>query len=322
MKVMLRGKTCSIGEVKRRLPHDFLESLSAEFPPNLTDRIFHGMGARRATTLRVNTLRWDAGAMMRFFRQHAVKHRRTTWYPDAFVLADARERDVEGWDPYREGRLYMQNLSSMVPALALAPRQGEAVLDIAAAPGSKTTQMAALMANSGFILANESNPIRAERLRYNLRMQGCAIAEVRLGRGESLGGEMPGRFDRVLLDAPCSGEGRFTMAHPATYRSWSPRTVKECAKLQRKLLSSGALALKPGGVLEYSTCTLNREENERMVDWAMENLPLAIESPQVQVPGAMGGIAEGLHKAVGNAVRILPNREFEGFFLCRFRKKA
>jgi 16S rRNA (cytosine1407-C5)-methyltransferase len=280
------------------------------------------MGAHRRTTLRVNTLRSSAAAVLAFFRERAVKHERVRWYPDAFVLRDAREREVESWDAYGEGRVYLQNLSSMVPAIALGPLPGERILDIAAAPGSKTTQMAALMENRGTILANDVDSIRAQRLAYNLRLQGCAIVEVRVGRGEKLGEELPASFDRVLVDAPCSGEGRFVVFEPGTSRSWSAKTVAESMRLQRRLLASGTGALKPGGVLVYSTCTLNLDENERMVQWALETLPLEVEKLPIVIPGTYTGMARGLDPRISQALRIFPDAQKEGFFVCRMRKTS
>jgi 16S rRNA (cytosine1407-C5)-methyltransferase len=278
------------------------------------------MGAHRRTTLRVNTLRSSAAAVLDFFRTSAVKHERVRWYPDAFVLRDAREREVESWAAYREGHVYLQSLSSMVPAIALDPQPEERILDIAAAPGSKTTQMAALMENRGFILANDADSIRAQRLSYNLKLQGCGIVDVRVGRGEKLGDEMPASFDRVLVDAPCSGEGRFVVFEPGTSRSWSAKTVVECMRVQRRLLASGAAALKPGGVLVYSTCTLNLDENERMVQWALETLPLEIERLPIAIPGTWAGMVRGLDPRIAKALRIFPDAQKEGFFVCRMRK--
>jgi NOL1/NOP2/sun family putative RNA methylase len=314
--------TASIGEARRRLPRDFLELLGSSFPQPAAERILRGMGARRPVTLRVNTLRSDAAALMRFLKDNAVKHQRVAWYPDAFVITDLRERDVERWPAYAEGGVYLQSLSSMVPALALAPAPGERVLDAAAAPGSKTTQMAALMGNTGVIVANDVDPVRAERLAYNVRVQGCSIVEVRVGRGERLGELLPAQFDRVLLDVPCSGEGRFIVHEPATTRPWSLKAVAECARLQRKLLASGTAALKPGGMLVYSTCTLNLEENERMVHWALSSLPLKTERIPVSVPGSFAGMARGLDPGVGLALRIFPDPLREGFFVCRMRKRV
>ncbi len=312
----------SIGEARRRLPRDFLDMLDAAFPQAAAEAILRGMGCRRRTTLRVNTLRGDAAALQRFFHETAVKHQRVPWYPDAFVLLDARERDVESWQAYQEGRVYLQSLSSMIPALALAPVPGERILDLAAAPGSKTTQMAALMRNQGSILANDVDEIRAQRLAYNLRLQGCGIVEVRVGRGEKLGAEMPGSFARVLVDVPCSGEGRFVVFEPATSRAWSRKAIAECVRLQRRLLASAAAALAPGGVLVYSTCTLNLDENERMVQWALQNLPLDVERIPVAIPGVYAGMARGLDPRIAMALRIFPDAQREGFFLCRMRRKS
>jgi 16S rRNA (cytosine1407-C5)-methyltransferase len=208
----------------------------------------------------------------------------------------------------------------MVPALVLGPRPGEKILDIAAAPGSKTTQMAALMENCGAILANDIDPVRAERLAYNLRLQGCLIAEVRVGRGEKLGEQLHESFDRVLVDVPCSGEGRFVVFEPGTSRFWSTKKVTECVRLQRRLLSSGTNALKPAGILVYSTCTLNLDENERVVQWALENLPLEVENLPLRIEGTYKGMSRGLDSRISKALRIFPDEQKEGFFVCRLRK--
>ena len=314
------ARSASIGDARKRLPRQFIENLSATFPQAAAERILRGMGAGRCTTLRANTLKSRPAEVLEFFRAAGVRHRRVPWCPDAFILSDLRERDVQDWDLYREGRIYLQSLSSMIPALALDPRPGERVLDIAAAPGSKTTQMAALMGNTGAILANELDPVRAQRLAYNLRLQGATVAEIRVGRGEKLGTEMPAAFDRVLLDLPCSGEGRFLVFEPATSRAWSPRLVTECVRLQKKLLAAGTAAARHGGILVYSTCTLNLEENERIVQWALENLPLDVEKIPVSIPGAFAGMARGLDPRITGALRIFPDAEREGFFLCRLRK--
>lgn len=314
------ARAASIGEARRRLPRQFIETLSATFPQPAAERILRGMGAGRLTTLRVNTLRATAADVLAFFRRAGVRHRRVGWCPDAFILADLAERDAQGWDLYREGRIYLQGLSSMIPALVLGPAPGEKILDIAAAPGSKTTQLAALMGNAGAILANELDPVRAERLAYNLRLQGATIAAVRVGRGEKLGAEMPAAFDRVLLDVPCSGEGRFIVFDPASSRAWSPRLVSECARLQKKLLAAGASAVRPGGVLVYSTCTLNRDENELAIQWALDNLPLEVDRIPLSIPGSFAGMARGLDPRVAGALRIFPDQEREGFFVCRLRR--
>jgi len=316
------ARTASIGEARRRLPAQFLETLGASFPQSAAEAILRGMGTRRRTTLRVNALRARPEEMAQFLRDRGAAFRRVPWCREAFILADMRKRDAERWDWYRDGRLYLQSLSSMIPALALAPRPGERVLDIAAAPGSKTTQMAAMMGNQGAILAVEIDEVRSQRLRYNVDLQGCTIVEIRTGRGEKIGSELPLSFDRALLDVPCSGEGRFVVGEAATSRGWSPRVVAESARLQRRLLASGVSALRPGGILVYSTCTLNLEENERMIQWALESLPVETETIPVRISGSFAGMSRGLSPGVARALRIFPDEDKEGFFICRMRKRA
>jgi 16S rRNA (cytosine1407-C5)-methyltransferase len=182
--------------------------------------------------------------------------------------------------------------------------------------------MAALMGNSGAILANDVDGVRAQRLAYNVRLQGCSMVEVRVSRGEKLGEAMPESFDRVLVDAPCSGEGRFIAREPETSRGWSLKSVAESVRVQKKLLASAARAVKPGGVIVYSTCTLNLDENERVVQWALANLPLAVEEIPVKIPGAYAGMARGMDPTLAKALRIFPDAEREGFFICRLRRRT
>jgi NOL1/NOP2/sun family putative RNA methylase len=314
------ARTLSIGEARQRLPAEFLKALQETFPQPVSQAVLRGMCVRRPTTLRVNSLRAAPQELAAFLRRSGVKFRAVPWCPQGFIISELRERDVEKWDWYREGRIYLQSLSSLVPALALGPRPGERVLDIAAAPGSKTTQMAALMENRGSILAVELDAIRAERLSYNVVLQGCTNVQVRTGRGEKIGEEMPASFDRVLLDVPCSGEGRFIVGLPGTSRSWSPRLVADRVRLQRKLVASGFRALRPGGVMVYSTCTLNLEENERIIDWALGSFLLEVEKIPFSIPGAWAGVSRGLRPEISKALRLFPDVEKEGFFVCRMRK--
>jgi len=310
-------RTVSIGEMRRRLPAEFVETLAGLFPQAPAERTLKGMGEQRSTTFRANTLKVDGAEIIRFLHDRHIKYRRPPWCAEAFALAELDERDVARWDLYAEGRIYVQGFSSMLPALVLAPRPGERVLDLAAAPGSKTTQMAALMGNAGAILAVEPDAARLERLAYNIRLQGCTIVELRRSWGEKIGAELPEAFDRVLLDAPCSGEGRFTASQPATWRSWSRKTVSESVRLQRRLMASAVKALKPGGILVYSTCTINTEENEAIVGGALATGEVSVEPIALRVPGAVPGL-----NGIPRALRILPDRDHEGFFVCRLKKRV
>lgn len=175
--------------------------------------------------------------------------------------------------------------------------------------------MAAMMENRGYILANELDSLRCERLKYNIDKLGATIIEVNNGRGEVLGKKYENYFDKVLLDAPCSGEGRFIATDAKTYRSWSEKLVKELVKMQKKLLKSACMATKPGGKIVYSTCTLNREENEEIIEWALQELPLKMEKIELNIKNATPAISE--NKEVQNAIKILPSKETEGFFVAK-----
>lgn len=310
----------SISEIKRRLPNDFIDELYESFSPLTIDKILLGMTDDRYLTLRVNTLKYNIQDLMRFFKERNIKFERVPFYRDSLIIKNAKEKDIQKLDIYEKGYVYFQSLSSMVPPLVLSPKPGERVLDMTAAPGSKTTQMACLMNNDGSILANELDKIRCERLRYNVQMQGASIVQVINGRGEKLGDMYEAEFDRVLLDAPCSGEGRFVVSNPMTYRGWSKKTVNDLVKLQKKLFASAYKALKPGGVLVYSTCTINKDENEFILDWALQNFDVKLESVDVEIKDSIPGFNDGLDKSISKAIKILPSKVMEGFFVSKFIK--
>ena len=308
----------SIRTARSRLPGEFVTELY---------RAFHSRGRahphrhdkKTACDPEVNTIKAFARDTEEFSSE-GVKYQRVQWYRDAFVIANKRERDLESLRSYQEGRVYLQSLSSMVPPLVLAPQPGDAVLDIAAAPGSKATQMAAMMESRGRVVAVDVDRARAQRLAFNVERQGARIVEVVAGDGVAVAAASPESFDRVLVDAPCSGEGLFLVGEPNTYRSWSQRLRSRSAS-QRRLLDAGVKALKPGGSLVYSTCTLNPVENELAVDdllrrheGLLKAAPIELEMPAwspalEQVEGRI------LSPCVRHARRILPSRTMEGFFV-------
>ena len=310
----------SILDVKKKLPKDFIEDIYNNYTPLTVDKILSGMLGDRKTTVRVNTLKTNVQDVIREFKENNIKFDRVEWYKDALVIKNVKEKELQNLEIYQKGGIYLQSLSSMIPPLVLNPKPNEKVLDLTAAPGSKTTEISALMENKGYILANELDSIRCERLRYNIEMQGANIVEVINKRGEKVGEEHKEEFDKVLLDAPCSGEGRFLGNSPKTYRTWSKKTVNELAKLQKKLLKSAYEALKPGGVLVYSTCTLNKKENEEVLEWALENLELKLLDINLDLREKLQGFNKGLNKEISKAIRILPSKNMEGFFIAKFKK--
>ena len=266
----------SVLEVKRKLPEAFVEKLYENYTPLTVDKILAGMSGERNTTLRVNALKSNIQEVMKILKENGIKFERVPWYNDALIIKNVSEKQIQKLSIYENGCIYLQSLSSMVPPIVLNPKENEKVLDLTAAPGSKTTQMAVMMKNNGCILANELDKLRCERLKYNIEKQGAKIVEVNNGRGELIGKQYEGYFDKVLLDAPCSGEGRFLANDAKTYRGWSEKTLKELVKVQKKLFKSAYQALRAGGEMVYSTCTLNREENEEILEWALQELEVKI----------------------------------------------
>lgn len=131
----------------------------------------------------------------------------------------------------------------------------------------------------------------------------------------------PKKFDKVLLDAPCSGEGRFIGSEAKTYRNWSERTVKDLVKVQKKLFKSAYEALKDNGIMVYSTCTLNKEENEEILDWAIENLGVKLLDIELDVKDKLPIYIDNLDKNIQKAIKILPTKSQEGFFIAKLIKK-
>lgn len=279
------------------------------------------MAVNRNTTLRVNTIKYNIQDLMTQLKINNIKFERVSWYNDGLVLKNRAEKDIQKLDIYNEGNIYIQSLSSMIPPLVLAPKSGNKVLDLTAAPGSKTTQLAALMRNTGEIIANELDTIRFERLKYNIEKQEATIVKSINSRGEKLGEKYPEYFDKVLLDVPCSGEGRFIINEPKTYRDWSMKKVNSLVKLQKKLLTSAYKALKKNGVMVYSTCTINKFENELILDWGIKNLGLKIVDINLAIKDSIHGDNERLDKSIDKSMKILPSKSMEGFFIAKLKKE-
>ncbi len=217
-----------------------------------------------------------------------------------------------GLHPYHEaGVYYLQEASAMAPVTLLDPQPGERVCDLCAAPGGKTTQIAGRMEGQGFLLCNEINPKRAKILSRNIERMGIANALVTNEHPQNLAQRLPGYFDRVLIDAPCSGEGMFRKEEAAV-TDWSVETVRMCARRQAEILHSGAALVRPGGRLVYSTCTFAPEEDELAVTAFLESHPdfqsEAVEAPWF-TPGENGSFRLWPHKLKG-----------EGHFAAVFRR--
>jgi NOL1/NOP2/sun family putative RNA methylase len=257
--------------------------------------------------LRVNTLRLPAE---RFIEISPFELRPLAYPPAGFLVT---EEARPGRHPYHfAGLYYLQDPGAMAVGAMLAPRPGERVLDLAAAPGGKATHIAALLQDQGVLVANDPHPGRARELAGNLERCGVRNALVTADSANHLAAQFGPRFDRVLLDAPCSGEAMFHKS-AAARREWSAATVIGCARRQHDLLADAALLVRAGGRLVYSTCTFSPEEDEEVIARFLQNHPdfRIVELPDV--PGADRGRPEWLPHPrripdLTRTVRLWPHR--------------
>ncbi len=307
------------------LPEPFIEKITDLFTKDQLNQVLKGLCIKRPTTFRTNTLKIRTEDLIRKLLDLGFNIKRLDWNHDAFVLVGTPQRILTETDLYNQGLFYVQSLSSMIPALVLNPLGNEKVLDITAAPGSKTTQMACLMQNSGEILANDMSRVRLYKLEYNLNLQGVTNVKISHSKGEEIWKRYPGYFDKSLVDVPCSMEGRFNCNEPKSYKDWTPKKVRVLSEHQKHILRSAVSSTKPGGVIVYSTCTLSIEENEEVVSWMLEKgegLVLdEISLPGIEtLPGFISYKGKEFNSDLSKTVRILPSELFEGFYIAKLRK--
>ena len=273
------------------LPEAFLERMKAQLGAEYGD-FLSSLERPRAVALRYNPLKGERPALP-FVGQPVP------WEPEGFYY-DPEARP--GLHVYHEaGVYYLQEASAMAPVALLDPQPGERVCDLCAAPGGKTTQIAGRMLGRGFLLCNEINPKRAKILSRNIERMAVPNALVTNEHPETLAQRFPGFFDRVLVDAPCSGEGMFRKEE-AAITDWSEETVAMCARRQGEILHSAAKLVRPGGILVYSTCTFAPEEDEGAVAAFLaahpEFTPEPAEAPWF-APGENGSFRMWPHKLLG-----------------------
>ena len=244
------------------LPEAFLTRMQTQLGDEYED-FLQSLARPRAVALRFNPLK-GAQPQLPFVKEPVP------WEPQGFYY-DPESRP--GLHVYHEaGVYYLQEASAMAPVFLLDPQPGERVCDLCAAPGGKTTQIAGRMKGEGFLLCNEINPKRAKILSRNIERMAVANALVTNEHPANLAKRYPGFFDRVLVDAPCSGEGMFRKEEAAV-TDWSQETVEMCARRQAEILHSAAQLVRPGGRLVYSTCTFAPEEDEMAVAAFLDSHP-------------------------------------------------
>ncbi len=272
-------------------------------------------------TIRVNTLKSNVDEVKERLKDWTLTELR--FYDKGFVIEHKRKerRDIGNLKEHFLGYFYIQEAASMIPALILNPDKNDIVLDMAAAPGSKTTQMAAMMENKGLIIANEYRYDRLKPLSINLQKCGVANTIMTLHYGE----KMKGKFDKILLDAPCSGTGAIRKSLK-TLKIYNTGMIKKLSYDQKKLIFNAFNLLKENGTLVYSTCSLEPEENENVVDSLLENFKDAyLEDVKIKGLKISEPVLDFEGKAFNNEIkkclRIWPqDNDTEGFFVAKIKK--
>ncbi|WP_219339112.1 RsmB/NOP family class I SAM-dependent RNA methyltransferase [Tepidicella baoligensis] len=314
------------------MPEAFLHLLDAVVPASQRPMVDASYTRPHWTSFRLNTLKADpADTLAELMAQPALNLEALDGVDGVFLVPPAQREHLTHHPAAGDGRIYIQGLSSMAAVWALDPQPGEEILDLAAAPGGKTSYIAARMQGMGRLAAVEPVKARFHRLKANLQRLGAGHVHTYLKDGAVVGKLTPERFDRVLLDAPCSSEAQFTRLDPTSWAHWSPKKVKESARLQARLIRSAWAALKPGGRLVYSTCSLSPEENELTVQGLLaEQADAAVEAITLPTrPDTLPTLAglshwqgRALDPRLAQSLRILPSDRTDAFYICCLRKAA
>lgn len=250
-----------------------------------------------------------------------------SWIDHCYTIESGLEA-VRDSEAVAGGAVFIQNAASWLPVLALAPKPGERVLDVCAAPGGKSSHIAALTGNQGRLWVNDNSRPRLLKLQANLQRMGVVLKESTLYDATQLARKLQGSsFDKILLDAPCSGDGLMRYDRDKDFATWSVAHVKRLQQLQKKILSQAWALLEPGGTLVYSTCTMAPEENEAVVDYLLRARPDAVIEPfsvdvSNKVPALSNWNGKQFNPAIEGCLRLKPSQDIEAFFVCKLKKIA
>ena len=301
--------------MKENLPEFLTKMLVEQYGEELAKKIINCYSVQRKVTFRVNTLKTTGEEVESILNQNNIKYKKVDWYEDAFIVEEAREADLQKLDIYEQGKIYLQSLSSMLPPIILEPKDGVDILDMAAAPGGKTTQMATMTSNKAHITACEINKIRAERLKFNLDKQGASSVYVMQKDASKL--EDFFSFNQILLDAPCSGSGTLNANQDNIEKFFNEKLINNCSKIQYNLLKKAINILKPGSQMVYSTCSILQKENEDIVNRVLKETRAKIVPIEFNTKSGI----ELLPTKIDGTLCVCPNELYEGFFIAKIEKE-
>ena len=291
------------------IPDFFIKKLKEQYNENEVEKIKEGLQKRRNVTFRINTLKTNKEEIQIILKQEKIEYDEFSWNKDAIVLKNVTEQDIKKLEIYNEGKIYLQSLSSMLPVIILQPNEKENILDMTAAPGGKTTQIAAYTKNKAFITATEKNKIRLQRLEYNVKKQGVKNINIMQEDSRKLSDYFS--FDRILLDAPCSGSGTENVFS----EKFTEELINRSIKTQEELLLKALRILKSGGEMVYSTCSILKDENENVLKNVLKKFNVEI------VPIEKIENIPCLPVIIDGTLCVCPSDLYEGFFVAKIRKK-
>ena len=301
-------------EIENKLPNFLIKKINQQYGEELCSKVLSGYKENRVVTLRVNTLKSNIQKIQEELIKNNIKFSGVSWNKDALIIENANEEDLQKLCVYENGEIYLQSLSSMLPPVIMEPKGNTDILDMTAAPGGKTTQIAAISNNNANITACEMNNIRIEKLKYNIEKQGATSVVVLQADSRNLNDYF--KFDQILLDAPCSGSGTIDLNNERTYKNFTEKLVEKSTKSQLTLLRKALKILKSGHEMIYSTCSILQEENEDILDKVLkefnaEIIPIDIKKIE-DIPI--------LPTKINGTLCVCPNKYYEGFFVAKIRK--
>ena len=305
----------------------FIEKIKSIYPSNWEEVIktHYNLPPK---TFRINTLLSSEKEVLDLLKEESFEIIKAD-IPNAYICLNSTEdHKISDSKVHLENKIYIQELSSMLPALALNPQKGDEILDMCAAPGSKTTQLGILTNNQVNIVAVEKSTSRFFKMNEIIKNQGVKNVKTILTDGNRLitqKREYFEHFDKVIVDVPCSNEGSLDLSHTSTLKFWSGKEAKRISKLQKGLLNNAVKMLKKGGTLIYSTCTYSVEENEIVLDWLLKRYSdIKIVKSDLKLDNLVPALTEWkekkLNPQIKNAVRVLPDGKFKGFFIAKIVK--
>lgn len=289
------------------------EKIASVYDENTSKKIIEGCSKKRKTTLRINTIKIARENAINILKENKINFS-VSPFSDTAIIIESGEEKIRNTSLYNNGEIYLQSLSSQLPALLLSAKENEDVLDMTAAPGGKTSQIAMLTSNKCNLTACEMNPKRSERLKYNLLKQGVTCVNIMTVDARNL--ENFFSFDKILLDAPCSGSGTINLSNEKEVKGFTDTLVNKCVKWQSSLLDKALTLLKKGGEAVYSTCSVLPEENEKALEKLLKKHNCITSKPDTINTDCLPLLPCSLE----NGICICPNEEFEGFFMIKIKK--